>query len=532
MKLRSTPPTRRAPVQWGFRTISPRLRRTGLRAFAVTLLTALCSTLLVFGSAKEASAHSVGQTEMSMLFSPDTQRMLQARALAGGGGIQAGDIVEYVIKFTPVPNGATSGPNGYVTYYVPPNVSVVGASFVDRQPDGEFVEVTPEAPGSMPNGWGPRGQVTYTGLFTGFAQGSLSQVYADTGIFYSTDTRTRLFVDTNPGDNADPNTTILSLANGYHVRPSGCGQLTPILGVPGGDCRDHNLWDANMTNVFGTVTGTAVPAPAGTAPISAVPNGRGNTPHLVGSAVAGPQSWYGRDYTNTVGPWNRVRYPGSMIGAGAAPTAAGGATNNSFVPVTPGVNDGRALTGGCSASRWNQAVRWAVGRIDVGVIKYVKVRILLNSVTDSCQIGDSEVFGGDAFGPQTGQDNPWRYHTPATSASAACLFVEKTGPLYSTTGSTVTYNLRAQNTGADPLLNAVVTDRLPTNSTFVSASNGGTASGGVVTFPTIPSLAAGDVVNYTVTVTAGHRHVHGQQHERGQSPARRSARAGSPTSRR
>src|SRR5207247_1979658 len=45
-------------------------------------------------------------------------------------------------------------------------------------------------------------------------------------------------------------------------------------------------------------------------------------------------------------------------------------------------------------------------------------------------------------------------------------------------------------------------DDLPSGVTFVSASNGGSESGGVVTWPTVPNLSNGASVTRTVTVTA------------------------------
>ena len=57
------------------------------------------------------------------------------------------------------------------------------------------------------------------------------------------------------------------------------------------------------------------------------------------------------------------------------------------------------------------------------------------------------------------------------------------------------------NNGPSPASGVVVTDSLPTGVTFVSASNGGTAAGGIVTWP-VTSLPTGDFVSYTVTVTA------------------------------
>lgn len=87
-------------------------------------------------------------------------------------------------------------------------------------------------------------------------------------------------------------------------------------------------------------------------------------------------------------------------------------------------------------------------------------------------------------------------------ANDATVTVSKTdGATTVNPGDTLTYTITVANPTSDSnATNLVVTDTLPANVTFVSASNGGVESGGVVTW-NIASLAGGSNVVRTVTVT-------------------------------
>jgi uncharacterized repeat protein (TIGR01451 family) len=90
----------------------------------------------------------------------------------------------------------------------------------------------------------------------------------------------------------------------------------------------------------------------------------------------------------------------------------------------------------------------------------------------------------------------------AITVNGADLAVTKTGPSLVTEGHNLTYHLTATNNGPANATGVAVTDTLPSNSTFVSASAGCTPSAGVVTCA-VGSLAAGASVSFDITVTAG-----------------------------
>jgi LPXTG-site transpeptidase (sortase) family protein len=66
-------------------------------------------------------------------------------------------------------------------------------------------------------------------------------------------------------------------------------------------------------------------------------------------------------------------------------------------------------------------------------------------------------------------------------------------------GDTLTYTLNISNVGNQDATGVQVTDTLPANTVFISASDSGTEAGGVVTWPNF-DLAAGSAVTRTVTV--------------------------------
>src|SRR5439155_1622546 len=66
----------------------------------------------------------------------------------------------------------------------------------------------------------------------------------------------------------------------------------------------------------------------------------------------------------------------------------------------------------------------------------------------------------------------------------------------------LTYTVTVINNGPSDASAVVVRDTLPAGVTFVSASNGGTLAGAVVSWPAVATLANGASLSRTVTVTA------------------------------
>ncbi|OKH30046.1 hypothetical protein NIES2119_31610 [[Phormidium ambiguum] IAM M-71] len=84
----------------------------------------------------------------------------------------------------------------------------------------------------------------------------------------------------------------------------------------------------------------------------------------------------------------------------------------------------------------------------------------------------------------------------------ADVVTTKTGPETAAPGGTITYTITTRNNGPAVATNVIIRDNIPPETTFASASDGGTFANGAVTFPAIPTLAPGTAVSRTVTVTA------------------------------
>jgi uncharacterized repeat protein (TIGR01451 family) len=88
-----------------------------------------------------------------------------------------------------------------------------------------------------------------------------------------------------------------------------------------------------------------------------------------------------------------------------------------------------------------------------------------------------------------------------TVTEQADVVVTKTGPATADANTDVTYTLTVTNDGPSAATDIDIADDLPAGVTFVSASDAGTELGGVVTWPTVATLANGGSLTRTVTVT-------------------------------
>ncbi|TMQ64893.1 MAG: DUF11 domain-containing protein, partial [Candidatus Eisenbacteria bacterium] len=119
---------------------------------------------------------------------------------------------------------------------------------------------------------------------------------------------------------------------------------------------------------------------------------------------------------------------------------------------------------------------------------------LLNVGSATASTADPDASNND--GSATGS------RVTTTVTEEADLEVAKSGPATVNAGRNLTYTIVVTNHGPSTAASVVVQDELPPDVTFVSASNGGSEAGGVVTWPTVTNLANGASVTRTVTVTA------------------------------
>jgi uncharacterized repeat protein (TIGR01451 family) len=473
--------------------------------------------LTTLGHISPLKAHSVGQVQTTKFFAPDTVQLLRNRAIAGAAGLQVGDTVTYYIQFSPVGNGAITGVAGYITDYIPAGVEVVDAAIVTKDAAGNFTNIAPSLPGGIDTGWGNRGQRTYlapfnvatydatgrctTAGFTNNCDGRLTELHADTGIFFSTDARTAQF--------PAPPQRIEQGTNGYNISPTAEGQLNPIIGQT--NATTHNVWDANMTNAFGSAQADINATLAPKSSQIALMVGTGAAPYRAASPVAGPQTGYDLDYLAAVGPWQRIAYPGSRIGDptnGPATAAGASLTGVGGLPTTVGA----ALSAANPLPANTNAVRWAVGKLVVGETRYVKISMRLTApVSPSGLYNASEVFGGDAGDGDNGQDNPWRYHVPSVADNNSNLFLYKEvicvysgatcvpsdGNLIPVNAK-IRYRISYVNIGNSAQTNVVLQDILPCATAANSVTLVTVVSGPIgLPTPNPPLTAAGNCTNGT-----------------------------------
>jgi len=309
---------------------------------------------------------------------------------------------------------------------------------------------------------------------TGLMRGTIAGVYGDTGIFFSTDPDTAWNTwATTGGYDQNP------LTNDNTITNNSGDVIVPL-----------NKWDAEQLLAFGAK-----------APIVAIvdtPDQRGNAPWGMASGVAGPQSGYAWDFdwdywrtnpgdpnrmknaSDQMGPWQRIRYPGSAISkdqAGSTSTALGFASvDGSTVgyplspsnPLTPTVSQTDATS--------PKVIRWSVGQTTQYVPEYVWVKFRIDQLTggliqpDGCPYFYTGAFGGDAGGDDDGKDHLWRYYEPTIITLNGCVAIGKPADRPAVkVGDIFSYKLKFYNAGLLTLTNVVVKDTLPSGVAFISA---------------------------------------------------------------
>ncbi|MFN8498612.1 MAG: SdrD B-like domain-containing protein [Anaerolineae bacterium] len=429
-----------------------------------------------------ADAHNLDTVMTSVDYDAQTRALINSRlAVNDTPLLRNGDEVGMIIKVTPT-DGTATGAGGYVDFYVPNQAQVVDAGYMQPDANGNLNFAPMKGPALDPLGYGPISPASTAALIglhlgpniagvqsdavsaTGVHLGTLAGIYADTGIFYSTDPTTawQTWVNSNP-----PLGTNITNNRGEVVVP-------------------YNKWDAMQLYAFG------IKSPV--API-VDPNGRGNAPWGMAGGVAGPQSGYAwsfdKDYWDThpsdpnrmknsivVGPWKRIQYPGSgvskdvpgytnnSLGYWTAPAATLGVALNPSNPLP--------LTTSQTDTTSPKTVRWSLGETTLNKPEYVWVKVKLYAdpqlQAGQCTVNfNADTFGGDAAAYSNGKDHIWRYYEPTTVAQNACIYTDKQASAPVGTGQ-FNYNLTVINTTSTAIHNVVVTDQMPSGVTYISAN--------------------------------------------------------------
>ena len=381
---------------------------------------AVLISLFVAGTAQGAG---VGLVTTAKTLPPATVAVIDPESGTSSGGgssdvrLAVGDVILFRFRYMPAPDQQLGGMNGYLTEYVPPNLQVVGVRLMDE--NGETV--VPNLPGYAVNGCG-RGCDGYTAVpcasgTCDLDDGSIAQLYADTGIFYSTDPRTA----------RDPSDAFITVDNGIMiVEPRYVSDINTVLGLTA-PYFAHNAWDVTQIDAFAIRNGQGN---------ASGNDGQGNTPHRYGSPVAGSLTHYGFEATDVgariefngnTGPWNRVLYPGSTIGTGSAVSSRVG-TGLSRMTLDAS-SMGFDVTPNAPLPSSTNALRVATGEVRAGNPLFVEVAFRVLGLpldpgfgTMGGDMNCGESFGGDTTATNTtsrGDDNPWSLY----AASPACVFL-------------------------------------------------------------------------------------------------------------
>jgi uncharacterized repeat protein (TIGR01451 family) len=447
-------------------------------------------------------AHNLDTTATSISFEQAFIQTMSNRAVSEPNQplIRNNDEFWVILKTTPGP-GTTTGVGGYQTFYVPTGAVVTDAAYVfpdSSQPSG-FRNIPMKGQSPIAIGNGSIASAISTSLIgfdlpgdsvslhplvlasktapvtaSGAHRGTLAGVYADTGIFYSTDPRTA-FNSYGMGVGVQSIPPAMRNNSGDTVGEWFAANITNsttrgVLGV-------MTLWDSYQLRAYGR---------ADVSPLLDS-NGRGNAPWGLANVVAGPQSGYAWEFDYDayqafltanpgdtagaqraalkIGPWKRIQYPGSQISSdqpGLISNVLGQAgVDASQIGILP-----------TAIPSDTTAVRFAIGQLELGRPEFsaVKVKITDASTIATCWGMHADAFGGDAGGTEGGKDHIWRYFDPTVVTLKPCTFLQKV-PSKSlvAVGETFHYDITFANNGDVALTNITLVDTLPTGVVHVSA---------------------------------------------------------------
>lgn len=394
---------------------------------------------------------------------------------SGSGGsdvrIAVGDVLLFRFAFEPLPDLRQRAIQSYLTVYVPSGAELVGARIIGE--DG--TTAVPRWPGlaydgciggsdcndfdDLPCSAGAASgtSTSCTGMMgemlRSFAGGGISQLYGDTGIFFSND----LSLSRVPSD------AFISPENGIemNLEPSIVdADLAPLLGYSS-PYYSHNQWDWTQVQAYGALT-----AVSGS-------GGNGNTPHLYGSPVAGSDQFFpfeatdsgmGVEFNDITGPWQRMMYPDSRTGFGdcLSNSSAGlfcmpEATNSVLRRSIPTASGLDIKPANAAAAK---AVRIALGEAWVGHQFQAEVALRVTAVPidpDFGPSGDNVLCAEASTGAlssritaQDGEHNPW----PVYIATPMCTYLGRKVDLKASQllsdGGALNFDLEVANLAINP----------------------------------------------------------------------------------
>ncbi|RJP53207.1 MAG: sortase [Anaerolineaceae bacterium] len=191
--------------------------------------------------------------------------------------------------------------------------------------------------------------------------------------------------------------------------------------------------------------------------------------------------------------------------------ANNGNSDASGVTITDDVPANTTFTAGASTPGWSCAdgspagtiCTFTIGNLVAGGSGSVNFAVMVDDPLPAgvTQINNTASITDDgAHGTDTNLTNNTDDDSTPVVAVPDLQITKDDGVTVISPGQTVTYTLTISNVGTQDATGVVVTDTLPVNTTFISASDGGTESGGVVTWPAFDLAAGAPAVTRTVTI--------------------------------
>ena len=151
-----------------------------------------------------------------------------------------------------------------------------------------------------------------------------------------------------------------------------------------------------------------------------------------------------------------------------------------------------------------QKVTWTFPSWKAGVASTIEYRVRVGSpIRNGLNVSNTATLTSAQTGSISASASATVTSLPVlTLSKAASSPTVEPGPSGSL-GGTITYSINYENTGSDTATGITLQDHLPTEVNFVSASDNGTETGGVVSWNSLPDFPAGQPArSVTVTVRA------------------------------
>jgi uncharacterized repeat protein (TIGR01451 family) len=453
---------------------------------------------------------------------------------SGGGttdvNVGPGDIILFQMTFTAIPQNSIHGVQSYITDYIPANTEVVGIRIIDAS----GLTIPPNAPGLAPDDCGANcNNFDAVPCSTGTCNldnGSLAQLYGDTGMWYTTSTALLRF----------PGTGFLDMENGMLLgvtpqqdAPTSVTSINTLLSKATNDYYSHNFWDLLQVYGFGATNAACDNS------------GTGNTPWGYGSPVAGPDTHYSyeasvgtlvggstcdntlstasRDcdgqgacgtaecvcvsnqcylieFNDTVGPWNRVAYPGSVTtGFNQIPSTKNLDPSRSVVDpnmsgwfdITPNNPLPSSHADAGNPGLDTTAIRVVMGELRVGreVTLEIALRVLETPLdpVQNADVNCAEVTPSELTATtDVVEQNPWAYYLPTSSCLFLNLLFDITADkLIAVGGEIITETITGKNLSINPQTGVFVyLEYDSVRVTYVGGSSTGTVAGAPAPVPT------------------------------------------------